>query len=108
MSDNKPYTYVTMSINPDQAPCLRISLYTSDLRTRALVTESGRPYLALESDEAGVSVSTTGGGHVTPADVDTARQIFNAAARYLADCERLHAEQTATSQDPAQSGENAA
>ncbi len=56
--------------------------------------KSGRPYLVLESDEADVTVSTTGAGPVTADDLDIARQIFNAAARYLADCERLHTEHT--------------
>ncbi|MBE3012292.1 hypothetical protein IL992_24315 [Microbispora sp. NEAU-D428] len=39
-----------------------------------------------------MTVSTTGAGPVSAEDLDIAREIFNAAARYLADCERLHAE----------------
>ncbi len=54
--------------------------------------ESGRPYLVLESDEADVTVSTTGAGSVPADDLDIAREIFNAAARYPADCERTYAE----------------
>ncbi|NJP27555.1 MULTISPECIES: hypothetical protein [unclassified Microbispora] len=44
-----------------------------------------------------MSISTTGAGPATASDVETARRIFDAAARYLADCERMHAEQSATS-----------
>ncbi len=44
-------------------------------------------------------ISTTGAGPVTDADLATAREIFTAAARYLADCEQLHAEQTADDKD---------
>ncbi|GIH62216.1 hypothetical protein [Microbispora siamensis] len=87
-----PYTHVSMSINPGQRPRIGISFYASLTRARARVLESGRPYLVLESDEADVTVSTTGAGPVTPEDLEVARQIFNAAARYLADSERLHAE----------------
>ncbi|MEV5743021.1 hypothetical protein AB0L30_23435 [Microbispora rosea] len=92
-----------MSIDPGQRPRIGISFYASITRARArvlesgrpyLVLESGRPYLVLESDEADVTVSTTGAGPVTSEDLDTAREIFNAAARYLADCERMHADHT--------------
>ncbi|MEW9531907.1 hypothetical protein [Microbispora sp. NPDC049125] len=99
-----PYTFVNMSMDPGQRPRISVSFYTSGLRLRARVLESGRPYLALESDEVEVSVSTTGAGPVTTADVEVARQIFNAAARYLADCQRLHAESPELSDSDAQAG----
>ncbi|MFF4775362.1 hypothetical protein ACFY05_21135 [Microtetraspora fusca] len=88
-----PYTYVTMSIDPGKPPRLAVSFYTPDLRVAASVLDSGRPYLSIESNEADIAVSTSGAGPVTTTDVDIARQIFNAAARYLADCERLQDEQ---------------
>ncbi|MEU6425615.1 hypothetical protein ABZ860_06920 [Microbispora sp. NPDC046973] len=90
----RPYTHLSMSIDPGERPRIGISFYASITRARARVLESGRPYLVLESDEADVTVSTTGAGPVTAADLDIAREIFNAAARYLADCERIHAEHT--------------
>ncbi len=89
----RPYTHLSMSIDPGERPRIGISFYASITRARARVLESGRPYLVLESNEADVTVSTTGAaGPVTAADLDIAREIFNAAARYLADCERLHTE----------------
>ena len=54
----------------------------------------GRPFLHLSSPEAQVVISTTGGGPVTDQDVTLARQIADAATRYLADCERIHAERS--------------
>ncbi|RVX46115.1 hypothetical protein EDD27_8965 [Nonomuraea polychroma] len=95
MSDPRPYTYVTLSMEPQATPRLNVAFYTADLRVRAGLLGNPRPYLEISSDEGTVSISTTGGGHVTDADLNTARQFFNAAARYLADCERLHNEQSA-------------
>ncbi|MFC7590958.1 hypothetical protein ACFQYP_50210 [Nonomuraea antimicrobica] len=66
-----------------------------------MLLSNPRPYLEFRSSEADVHISTTGAGSVTDADLDLARHIFNAAARYLADCECLHAEQSA--QDAADS-----
>jgi hypothetical protein len=56
---------------------------------RASLLDSGRPYLDISSNSADVTISTIAAGPVTPRDVEIARQIFEAAARYLADCERL-------------------
>ena len=55
-----------------------------------------RPYLAFSTPEADISVSTTGGGPITDADLTLAGEIYSAAAHYLADCERLHTEPSAT------------
>ncbi|MFI7135848.1 hypothetical protein ACIBQ1_60100 [Nonomuraea sp. NPDC050153] len=90
-----PYTYVTLSMKPDSVPRLAVSFHTADLRIRAGVLDNPRPYLEICSPEADVVISTTGAGHVTHADLHNARQLFDAAARYLADCERLHSEQSA-------------
>ncbi|WP_433500212.1 hypothetical protein ACQP1K_07870 [Sphaerimonospora sp. CA-214678] len=85
-----PYTYVTVSIDSDGASRVGVSFYTPGLRVTAGVLESGRPYLDISSKTADVSISTTGAGAVTSTDLEIARQLFNAAASYLADCERLH------------------
>ncbi|MEV0353133.1 hypothetical protein AB0H88_45890 [Nonomuraea sp. NPDC050680] len=91
-----PYTYVTLSMTQAQTPRLIVSFHTSEVGVRAHVIDERRPYLAFSTPEADVSVSTTGGGPVTNADLILARDIYSAAARYLADCERLHIEQSAT------------
>ncbi|MBT2233393.1 hypothetical protein [Nonomuraea sp. NEAU-A123] len=95
MSDRRPYTYVTLSMRPDSAPHLSISFHTPGLRVSAGILSNPRPYLEFRSHEADVHISTTGAGAVTAADLATAREIFDAAARYLADCERLHTDQSA-------------
>ncbi|MEV4018439.1 hypothetical protein AB0J35_48880 [Nonomuraea angiospora] len=100
MSSLNPYTYLTLSMQPDSAPRLHISFHTADLHIRAGMLSNPRPYLEIASREANVSISTTGAGPVTNADLSTAREIFNAAARYLADCERLHINQSATDKAP--------
>ncbi len=104
-----PYTYVTVSIDSDEAPRVGISFYTSGLRVTSGVLDSGRPFLDIRSKTADVSISTTGAGAVTSTDLENARQIADAAASYLADCERLH-HQHSCSPSPAipPSGEAAA
>ncbi|GAA4182290.1 hypothetical protein GCM10022252_07990 [Streptosporangium oxazolinicum] len=92
MSEHKPYTYVTASIH-EGVTRFNVSFYTSDMSAKALGGDGGRPFLTLSSAEAQMTVTTTGGGPVTEQDVTLAREIFTASARYLASCERLHAEQ---------------
>ncbi|GAB3149258.1 hypothetical protein [Microbispora hainanensis] len=92
-----PYTYLTIAITSDERPRVNVGFYTPGLRADVRRLDSGRPYLVLESDEAYVSISTTGAGPATANDVETARRIFDAAARYLADCEHMHADQSADS-----------
>ncbi|MCG5219610.1 hypothetical protein [Streptosporangium sp. KLBMP 9127] len=87
---HQPYTYVTVSLRPDKAPRVGVSFNTHDVRVCTLTTGGTRPYLDLTTREANVSISTSGAGPVTDQDVTLAREIFNAAARYLADCERLN------------------
>ncbi|SDL78333.1 hypothetical protein SAMN05421874_1299 [Nonomuraea maritima] len=96
----RPYTYVTLSLRPESTPHVGVSFHTPDLKVRAgLLLSSPRPYLELYSTEANVHISTTGAGPITDTDLTNAREIFNAAARYLADCERLHAENLAEDAD---------
>ncbi|WP_049558934.1 hypothetical protein [Nonomuraea sp. SBT364] len=94
MNEHRPYTYLTCSLRPESTPHLGVSFYTPDLRVRAgILLSNPRPYLEFSSPEAHVHISTTGAGPISDADLSLARDIFNAAARYLADCECLHAEQ---------------
>ncbi|WP_067179899.1 hypothetical protein [Microtetraspora niveoalba] len=102
--ERDPYTYVTMSLSPGGPTYLGVSFHSPELRVRASVLTTGRPYLDISSNTVTVTVSTTAAGPVTTADLDIARQIHRAAARYLADCERLHHEQSANSGAPACDG----
>lgn len=99
----EPYTYVTLSMpHAGHRSRLTVSFHTDEVHARARVIDERRPYLAFSTPEANVSISTTGGGPVTDADLALARDIYAAAAQYLADCERLHDQQPATGKAPDQ------
>ncbi|MBG0814655.1 hypothetical protein [Planomonospora sp. ID82291] len=98
MKKRKPYTYVTASID-EEGTRFSIAFHTPDLSVAAMGAESGRPFLNISSAEAAVVITVPGCEEVTEQDVTLAREIVNAATRYLADCERLHAEQFAVSAD---------
>lgn len=100
---SEPYTYVTAAIHEGRTR-FDVSFYTPDISVLVLGGKRERPCLNLSTVEAQMSISTTGGGPVTEQDVNLARQIADAAARYLADCERLHTEQSA---DPSDQGKAA-
>ncbi|MEU8268536.1 hypothetical protein AB0B89_15370 [Sphaerisporangium sp. NPDC049002] len=99
-----PYTYITVSVGPDRAPRVGVAFYTGELRIYTATLGDTRPLLSFGAAEGDVSISTTGAGPVTEQDVTVARELFQAAARYLADCERLyaaHLDQTDTSETAA-------
>ncbi|MEU8358220.1 hypothetical protein AB0C27_19595 [Nonomuraea sp. NPDC048882] len=87
-----PYTYVTVSMRPDQPSRFSVAFCSVELRARAWLGENGKPCFDLNASDASVTVSTA--GPVTDDDLTVAREIFNAAAQYLADCERLHSGQS--------------
>ncbi|GAA3077268.1 hypothetical protein [Streptosporangium carneum] len=87
--DYRPYTYVTASIHEGNTR-LGVSFHTAELSVIAMNVHGIRPYLCIGSAEGQLSISTTGGGPVTSADLDLAREIADAAARYRDECERLH------------------
>ncbi|MFC4062393.1 hypothetical protein ACFOWE_29180 [Planomonospora corallina] len=91
MSEHEPYTFASVSIEEDRTR-LAVSFKTPYLSVLALRAGDTRPFLTLASSEAEVTVTTTGGGPVTGDDVSLARELVKVATRYLADCERLHAE----------------
>ncbi|MDF5756181.1 hypothetical protein [Spongiactinospora sp. TRM90649] len=85
-----PYTFLTISIEADGATSVGVTFRTPYLRVGTLLVDGARPCLDLATDQARVSVSTTGGVMVTADDLALARRLHAATARYLADCERLH------------------
>ncbi|MEU0479356.1 hypothetical protein ABZ260_09260 [Streptosporangium sp. NPDC006013] len=93
MREHPPYTRAVVTLDEDGTR-LDTSFRTPYLSVTVLGAKGGRPFLHLSSREAQVIISTTGGGPVTERDVTLARQITEAAARYLADRERLHTEQS--------------
>ncbi|RVX46042.1 hypothetical protein EDD27_8884 [Nonomuraea polychroma] len=93
-----PYTHISLSMYGQDKPQLHVSFHTPAMRVGTLLVKQVRPVLCLETSEACVMISTTGGDRVTDQDVNLARQIVEAATRYLADCERLHADRSAPGQ----------
>jgi hypothetical protein len=67
-----------------------------DLDVRALLVNDQRPLLWFASREADIYLSTSADVAVTDRDLSLARELFTAASRYLADCERIHADQPDT------------
>ncbi|MDP4501227.1 hypothetical protein [Nonomuraea turcica] len=92
-----PYTYVTVSLRPGQPSRFSIAFCSAELRARAWLGENGKPCFDLDTQDASVTVSTS--GPVTDNDLTVAREVFNAAARYLADCERLHSGESGKATD---------
>ncbi|MEV6158330.1 hypothetical protein AB0L53_49155 [Nonomuraea sp. NPDC052129] len=88
-----PYTYVTVSMRPGEPSRVGVYFNSVELRARAWLGDGSKPCFDLDTPDASVTVSPA--GPVTDQDLTVAQEIFNAAARYLADCERLHSEQTA-------------
>ncbi|WP_371781250.1 hypothetical protein [Streptosporangium subroseum] len=102
MKEHLPYTRAVVTLDEDGTR-LDTSFRTPYLSVSALGAEGERPFLHLSSREAQVVISTTGGGPVTEQDVTLARQIAEAATRYLADCERIHLEQSTNSDQAGES-----
>lgn len=80
-AQSAPYTYIAST---GKGGCsYGVSFYDARLRASAgVVAEEFRPYLYLGTRNAEVTVSTTGGGPVSLADVETAERILRAAKRY--------------------------
>jgi hypothetical protein len=81
VTQSKAYTYVESSDLPGHVN--GVSFYDSRVRASAgVVKEEFRPYLYLGTSHAEVTVSTTGGGPVSLADVEAAERIARAAKTY--------------------------
>ncbi|RBQ14025.1 hypothetical protein DP939_42885 [Spongiactinospora rosea] len=63
-----------------------VSFYDARLRISTGVVEDYRPYLTIGTDSAEMTVSTTGGGPVTLADLELAERLVAAARDYRSKC----------------------
>ncbi|GAA1018656.1 hypothetical protein Aple_065870 [Acrocarpospora pleiomorpha] len=86
-------TSVTVSMRPDEQPHVAVHFTSPDLEVRALLVNDQRPLLWFASREADIYLSTSADVAVTDRDLSLARELFTAASRYLADCERIHTNQ---------------
>jgi hypothetical protein len=87
-------TSVTVSMRPDEQPHVTVHFTSPDLHARGLLVNDQRPLLWLSTSEADIYLSTAADVAVTDRDLSLARELFTAASRYLADCERLHTDHT--------------
>jgi hypothetical protein len=100
----KGYSYTTISMQSGRSPYLNVTIYPdAHARVRYCPAENGKSscHVSIQHGDAMVAVGLTSDATVTPAQVDFARELFNAAAAFLADCERL-AVAHAADQNPGQ------
>ncbi|MEV6979916.1 hypothetical protein AB0M95_01430 [Sphaerisporangium sp. NPDC051017] len=99
------YTYTTISMHPGKPPRVGVNIYPDDQGTVSYYPADGsaRAFLAVDYAGAWVHIGTTSETTVTDTHVKFARDLLEAAARFLADCERLrdqHARQTTDQTTP--------
>ncbi|MFG1879368.1 hypothetical protein ACGFIV_31470 [Sphaerisporangium sp. NPDC049003] len=88
------YTYTTIALEPGTAPRVSVSVYPDE---RARVSYfppviDTRAFLSVQHGDTGVFIGLTSDTVVSDTHVRFARELFESAARFLADCERLRDE----------------
>jgi hypothetical protein len=90
------YSYTTIISGRDAPPSVDVMFYLDDtawIRVPGVGKE--RCHLHVRHRDATVTIAPVEPDHVTTTDIDVARQLAEATATYLAECERLHAVHTA-------------
>ncbi|GII89484.1 hypothetical protein Ssi03_74740 [Sphaerisporangium siamense] len=95
------YSYTTISMHPGQSPRVGVSIYPDQHASVHYYPAGNDPhaFIGIDHCDAHVTIGTTQDTVITDAHVTFARSLFEAAARFLADCERLrdqHADKTDT------------
>ncbi|MDH2429284.1 hypothetical protein [Sphaerisporangium sp. TRM90804] len=95
------YSYTTISMRPGRSPVVDVSVYPDEhARVQYYpATDGPLAFLSVDHGDAKVNIGTTKHTTVTDAHVRFARDLFEAAARFLADCERLRDEHVGDSGD---------
>ncbi|MGV9385782.1 hypothetical protein ACWDRB_58950 [Nonomuraea sp. NPDC003707] len=91
------YSYTTIQVTPNEEPRIGVAIYpdSSARVTYFPADKSSHAFIDIAFAAAHVSIGTTKDAEITDERVAFARQLLDAAAAFLADCERLHAEQQA-------------
>ncbi|MEU8104594.1 hypothetical protein AB0C18_12835 [Nonomuraea muscovyensis] len=87
------YSYTTILVRPDEEPRIAVAIHP-DERTRVEyypAKEDSHAFPRVEYGPVAVTIGTRSQSQVTDEHVWVARQLFDAAAGFLADCERLRA-----------------
>ncbi|MGA4994300.1 hypothetical protein [Nonomuraea bangladeshensis] len=97
MNDSHNYSYTVIRVRPDEEPRIGVSIYpdSSAQVTYYPAGKGSHAFIDIAFAATHVSIGTTRDTEVTAERVAFARELSDAAAAYLADCERLHAEQQA-------------
>ncbi|MDH2429774.1 hypothetical protein [Sphaerisporangium sp. TRM90804] len=95
------YSYTSISMRPGQSPVIAMSFYPDEYARAQYypATDDAHAFVSVDHGDARVSIGTTSKTKVTDAHVRFARDLFDAAARFLADCERLRDEHAGDSGD---------
>ncbi|WP_214415593.1 hypothetical protein [Sphaerisporangium fuscum] len=91
------YSYTTITMVPGESPRVGMHLYPDETATVRYFPPRDTPaaFIGIDFADSQVNIGLTRDTSVTDAQVKFARELFNAAAAFLADCERLRDEHAA-------------
>ncbi|MFI6921965.1 hypothetical protein ACIBIZ_18630 [Nonomuraea spiralis] len=94
---NTGYSYTVIRVRPNEEPRIGVSIYPDgQARVRYFpATNTTHAFIDIDYGAAHVSIGTSSDAEITNEHITFARQLLDAATAFLADCERLHAEQQA-------------
>ncbi|MEW9549712.1 hypothetical protein [Nonomuraea sp. NPDC050783] len=97
MNDRNSYSYTVLSIRPGEEPRIDVSVYpdSSAQVTYHSIGDGFHASINIAFAATRLSIATTRDAEATAERVAFARQLSEAAAAFLADCERLHADRQA-------------
>ncbi|MEU9887072.1 hypothetical protein [Sphaerisporangium sp. NPDC051011] len=103
------YTYTTISMHPGNPAHVGVNIYPDQHASvrHYPVGDDARVFMSIDFDHTSVSIGTASDTTVTDTHVKFARDLFEAAARFLADCERLRDQHTRHATDKATPGKAA-
>ena len=97
----KGYSYTTIAMVPGETPRVGVSIYPDENVSVAYypAPTTSAPFIAIDFADSRVHLGVTSDTTVTDVHVQFARDLFNAAAAFLANCERLRDQNTANGAD---------
>ncbi|MGC4957903.1 hypothetical protein ACLQ2P_32305 [Actinomadura citrea] len=85
------YSYTTVSVDADGTSLISVSLYPDGRMSMTCPTDGNRAQFSISHAQARVTIAPTNPTAPTAADVATARRLAELFGRYVAEVERLHA-----------------
>ncbi|GII63486.1 hypothetical protein Skr01_35710 [Sphaerisporangium krabiense] len=84
------YSYTTISMHPGETARVGVSIYPDERASVRYYPAGDDPhaFIGIDYGDAQINIGTTQATKVTDAHVTFARALFDAAARFLTDCER--------------------